>query len=147
MVDVDGRDPERAPIPWQPPSEAGPGAGFTTGEPWLPLVADAEELCVAAPGRRPGSALTLYRRLAELRAGSAALQTGEPAHARRRRRGLLAWIREAGDERILAIVNFLGAASGPLEAEGSLILSSRPGRDEWAGSLDAYEAVLVRLES
>ncbi|MGZ8647997.1 MAG: alpha-amylase family glycosyl hydrolase, partial [Solirubrobacteraceae bacterium] len=38
VVDVDGRDPERAPIPWRPPSVAGPGAGFTTGEPWLPLV-------------------------------------------------------------------------------------------------------------
>ena len=40
------RDPERAPIPWRPPSAAGPGAGFTSGEPWLPLVAGAEDLCV-----------------------------------------------------------------------------------------------------
>ncbi|HET9005168.1 MAG TPA: alpha-amylase family glycosyl hydrolase, partial [Actinomycetes bacterium] len=28
-----GRDPERTPMPW----EGGPGAGFTTGRPWLPL--------------------------------------------------------------------------------------------------------------
>ena len=42
VVDVDGRDPERAPIPWRPPSEAGPGAGFTTGDPWLPLTSRAE---------------------------------------------------------------------------------------------------------
>ena len=27
VVDVDGRDPERAPMPWRPPSRAGPGAG------------------------------------------------------------------------------------------------------------------------
>jgi hypothetical protein len=33
-----------------------------------------------------------------------------------------------------------------VEAEGALILSSQPGRDEWAGSLDAFEAVLIRLE-
>ncbi len=145
VVDVDGRDPERAPIPWEPPSEAGPGAGFTTGEPWLPLIAEAEELCVARQAADPDSALSLYRRLAELRAGSEALQTGSQ-RTLDLGPGLLAWIREAGDERILAIVNFLGTASGPLEAEGSLILSSRPGRDEWAGSLDAYEAVLIRLE-
>jgi alpha-glucosidase len=31
VVDVDGRDPERAPMPWLRPSVAGPGAGFTTG--------------------------------------------------------------------------------------------------------------------
>ncbi|MGE3141526.1 MAG: alpha-amylase family glycosyl hydrolase, partial [Thermoleophilia bacterium] len=30
VVDLDGRDPERAPIPWERPSVAGPGAGFTT---------------------------------------------------------------------------------------------------------------------
>ena len=146
VVDVDGRDPERAPIPWEPPSEAGPGAGFTTGEPWLPLIAEAEELCVERQAGDPDSALSLYRRLAELRAGSEALQTGSQ-RTLDLGPGLLAWVREAGDERLLAIVNFLGAASGPVAAEGSLILSSRPGREEWAGSLDAYEAVLIRLDS
>jgi glycosidase len=29
LVDVDGRDPERVPMPWEP----GPAAGFTTGRP------------------------------------------------------------------------------------------------------------------
>src|SRR3954449_7239593 len=50
VVDVDGRDPERAPIPWRPPSEAGPGAGFTAAdaEPWLPLGA-------GVPGARRGA--------------------------------------------------------------------------------------------
>jgi alpha-glucosidase len=27
VVDVDGRDPERAPMPWRPPAQVGPGAG------------------------------------------------------------------------------------------------------------------------
>jgi len=34
-VDVDGRDPERAPMPWRSPAQGGPGAGFTTAEPCL----------------------------------------------------------------------------------------------------------------
>ena len=59
VVDVDGRDPERAPIPWAPPSAAGPGAGFTTGEPWLPLVGDAETLNAEAQAGDPRSTLAL----------------------------------------------------------------------------------------
>lgn len=51
VVDIDGRDPERAPMPWRRPSRAGPGAGFTTREPWLPVVADAERQCVEASRR------------------------------------------------------------------------------------------------
>src|SRR5215210_7490979 len=67
VVDVDGRDPERAPIPWRPPSQAGPGAGFTTGEPWLPIVAEAEALNVETQAADRDSTLRLARRLAALR--------------------------------------------------------------------------------
>jgi glycosidase len=38
---VDGRDPERSPMPWRRPSLAGPGVGFTTAEPWLPVATEA----------------------------------------------------------------------------------------------------------
>ncbi len=51
VVDVDGRDPVRAPMPWQPPSQAGAGAGFTVGEPWLPLPGRRRRR--ASPARRP----------------------------------------------------------------------------------------------
>jgi alpha-glucosidase len=155
IVDVDGRDPERAPIPWEPPSVAGPGAGFTTGEPWLPLVADAERLCVAAQENDPGSTLTLVRRLAALRAGSPALQTG--AQRTLETGGdVLAWVREAGDERLLAAVNF-ATSPAPLEVSGAgaggavLAVSSDPDRAGAEVRLDDVtlapcEGVLLRLE-
>ena len=76
VVDVDGRDPERAPMPWRPPSRAGPGAGFTTGEPWLPVVADAEGLCVEAQEKDPASTLAFVRSLLRLRAREPTLQSG-----------------------------------------------------------------------
>jgi alpha-glucosidase len=66
-VDVDGRDPQRAPMPWRRPSQAGPAAGFTAGEPWLPVVADAERLCVEAQQKDPGSTLAFVRSLVWLR--------------------------------------------------------------------------------
>ncbi len=76
IVDVDGRDPQRAPMPWAPPSAAGPGAGFTTGAPWLPITRDAEDVNAAVQGDDPGSVLTLYRRLLALRAEREELQRG-----------------------------------------------------------------------
>jgi alpha-glucosidase len=56
-----GRDPERTPIPWG----FGRNAGFTTGEPWLPLGADTEN--VEAQANDPRSMLSLYRALIRLR--------------------------------------------------------------------------------
>jgi alpha-glucosidase len=75
VLDVDGRDPERAPLPWTD----GPGAGFTTGDPWLPITPDAALLNVAAQERDPGSMLAHYRRLLTLRAAEPALREGPQA--------------------------------------------------------------------
>jgi len=61
-----GRDPERTPMPW----DDMPGAGFTTGRPWLPI---GEQVSVAAEERDPASMLELYRRLIRLRRERAVL--------------------------------------------------------------------------
>jgi alpha-glucosidase len=57
-----GRDSFRHPMQW----DASRGAGFTTGEPWLPLV-DQAERNVAGQRGDPGSLLSLYRELIALR--------------------------------------------------------------------------------
>jgi glycosidase len=76
VVDVDGRDPERSPMPWRRPSLAGPGAGFTTAEPWLPVVTGAESLCVESQQQDPGSTLAFVRKLTHLRSREPTLQSG-----------------------------------------------------------------------
>ena len=147
VVDVDGRDPQRAPIPWQPPSQAGPGAGFTVGEPWLPLVAEAESLCVERQAADPRSTLSLYRRLASLRADMPALQTGAQ-RTLDAGQDVLAWVREESGERVLAAVNFGSSpAPLPLDAPATLLLSSDPDRREGDAGLELRprEAVLVSL--
>ena len=85
VVDVDGRDPVRAPMPWRPPSQAGPGAGFSTAEPWLPVVGDAERLNAetqAADERLDAHPRPPARRPARADARAA---DRRPAHARGRR--------------------------------------------------------------
>jgi len=57
-----GRDPLRHPMQW----DATPTGGFTSGEPWLPLV-DPADRNVEAQRDDPGSLLHLYRLLIEAR--------------------------------------------------------------------------------
>jgi alpha-glucosidase len=154
VVDVDGRDPERAPIPWAPPSEAGPGAGFTTGEPWLPLVAEAEQLAASVQAEDPDSTLALARRLAWLRRAEPALQTGEQRSVDAGE-DLLAWLRLGGDgSRLLAVINFAAAPRRltrppDLPAEAELVLSTDPARPAGPLALDGQlapgEGLLARL--
>jgi alpha-glucosidase len=141
VVDVDGRDPERAPMPWTPDA---PGHGFTTGDPWLPFVDDAERLNAATQATDPDSSLHLARALAHLRAGSPETlitggQTPFDAGA-----GILAWTREGGGERLFVAVNFTDQAL-PLAIEGELVLSSAAGRKAVSASLEPSEALILRV--
>jgi len=103
------RDQCRSPMPWS----AGEGAGFTTGRPWLRLAPDAGTRNVEHQLADPDSILAMYRRLLAARRASAALHDGDlellPAPAA----GLLAFVRRAGADQALVVVNF-GAA--PVEA-------------------------------
>jgi alpha-glucosidase len=141
IVDVDGRDPERAPIPWTPDA---PGHGFTTAaEAWLPFVDDAAGLSVQTQAGDPDSTLQLARATARLRANSPTLQTGaqQPYDAGP---DILAWTREGENERLLVAVNF-GDRELPLDVEGELVLSSDPRRSAVSASLSPSEALILRL--
>ena len=67
-----GRDPQRTPMQW----DDSPHAGFTTGEPWLPVASDYLDINVGRERNDPASMLTLYRRLIELRKAESALTLG-----------------------------------------------------------------------
>ena len=117
VVDVDGRDPERAPIPWSPDA---PGYGFTdSGDAWLPFIDEAATLNVQTQSEDPDSTLNLTKRLAALRPQLTGEQTMDDAGE-----GIVAWTR-ADD--ILVAVNFTDQEL-PLDVEGALVISSDPAR-------------------
>jgi alpha-glucosidase len=105
--DGNGRDPQRTPLPWSPPSTAGPGAGFSSGEPWLPTGATAERLNVASELQDEGSMLALYRRLLHLRRARPSLRAGSQVFLDAPH-DVLAYLRTAagGAERSLMVLNF-----------------------------------------
>lgn len=100
-----GRDPVRTPMPW----DAGAGAGFTTGRPWLPLNPDYQTRNVATQRDDPASMLTLTRALLTLRKSHAALAIGAWQLVAAEG-SLLAYVREDGDTRLLVALN-LGATA------------------------------------
>jgi alpha-glucosidase len=101
IVDVDGRDPERTPMQWDTSSNA----GFTAGDPWLPLAADHTKRNVTAQRDDPASLFSLYRRLNWLRKASPALRRGS-YRTIAASRGVFAFAREADGERVLVALNF-----------------------------------------
>lgn len=96
-----GRDRSRTPMPW----DASASAGFTTGEPWLPLNADWPERSVAAQAVDPASMLTLYRKLLDLRRSTPALAVGSYT-ATAAEKDVLAYERAYDGDRLLIALNF-----------------------------------------
>ena len=96
----------RTPMQWT----AGPGAGFTTGQPWLRLAPDAATRNVATEASDPDSVLACYRRLLAFRRGSAALRSGSMTRLDSGTADVLAWTREHDGERLLVLVSFVGEA-------------------------------------
>jgi alpha-glucosidase len=66
------RDPQRTPMQW----DGSPLAGFTSGQPWLPIGDDVPTANVASQSDDPHSLLTLYRRLIALRGEQPVLVSG-----------------------------------------------------------------------
>jgi alpha-glucosidase len=71
--DYKGRDGCRTPMPWGD----GPGGGFTTGVPWLPVPEGHVELSVDAQAADPESLLCWVRGFLAWRRGQAALVRGD----------------------------------------------------------------------
>jgi alpha-glucosidase len=103
-----GRDPARTPMQW----DDGPKAGFTDGEPWLPLSADHRTINAAAQAADPRSLLALYRVLLALRRAEPALSVGGYAPVATAGSEVLAYERwdNAAGRRLLVALNLGGHA-------------------------------------
>lgn len=116
-----GRDRSRTPMAW----DASHNAGFSGGEPWLPLHADWPTRNVAAQADDPGSMLTLYRRLLHLRRAHAVLTTGSLTLIDAPD-GVLAYTRDHAGKRIHILLN-LTPDDLPCDWAGTPLLSTRGG--------------------
>ena len=99
------RDQCRTPMPWS----GAPGAGFTTGRPWLRIGEEARTRNVRAQADDPQSVLATYRRVLAARRSTAALRGGGYAPVDPGIGDVLAWQRtleEGVGPSALVLVNF-----------------------------------------
>ena len=143
-----GRDPERTPMQWN----AGPDAGFSTVEPWLPVAPDYEVVNVEAQRADPTSILSLYRRLIWTRKASPALLSGRYRAVDKVPEGCWAYLREHAGQRMLVALNFSDdeyRLSLPDLGVGQLLVSTHLDRegtiDLVALHLRGHEGVIVEL--
>ncbi len=135
-----GRDPERTPFPWQ----SGPGAGFTTGAPWLPIGADVP---LDRQADDPGSTVSLYRRLTALRRAHPALVAGS-IDAVAAQGDVLCFERRHDGERLLVMLNMGGADTEADGLGGAVIASTHADRTGQAVrsrlALRPHEGVVIQ---
>jgi alpha-glucosidase len=144
-----GRDGSRTPMQWNTDSNA----GFTNGEPWLPLD-DAWRIGnVEVMGSDPSSIFSLYRKLLHLRRERKALSQGVYG-ALVTQGDVLLYIREWGMDRLLIALNFAATPAtvsiGTKHRIGSILISDFGGR-EGECVLDVIrlrgnESLIVELE-
>ena len=143
------RDPSRTPMPWT----GEPHAGFTTGDPWLPLAADAARTNVAEQRDDPDSPLALHRRLLALRRREPALAVGSFAPVAAPPT-VVAYVREHGARRFLVALNLSHAPAiveaAPMPHGGEIVCATHVGREggrvERRIVLEGSEGLVVRLD-
>lgn len=140
-----GRDPERTPMQWT----NGKNAGFTTGEPWLPIVSDYKTVNVKSERSDPDSPFSMYRALFELRR-SAVIRTGDYEEWSECDERVFGYYRKSEYETLLVILNMSGdevpCSNG---VAGEVIFSTHPAVETEVGEelvLQPNQGVIIRCK-
>ena len=107
-IGMQGRKPDediRLPMQWS----AGVNAGFSIGIAWRAPATDYQQVNVAGQYNDPDSLLNYYRALIKIRKGHSALRMGTITLLDTGNPGICAFIRSAGDENILILINLTGS--------------------------------------
>ena len=139
-----GRDGCRTPMPWTREL----GAGFTTGDPWLPVDPAHRELSVQSQEQDPDSTLNRVRRLIRWRQQQPALVRGD-FELLEDTGDALCWLRRAEGQTLLVALNLTGKevrTPMPLAADRVLNEPGFTGRiDNGDLVLPPYQALFAEL--
>ncbi|MFN8099809.1 MAG: alpha-glucosidase [Dermatophilaceae bacterium] len=152
-----GRDNARTPVQW----DAGPHAGFTTGEPWIAANPNHTEINAAAQITDPDSVRAHYQRLIALRHNNPTVALGHFEMLLDDHPTVWAFTRTLDDDQLLVLANLsrepadladFGRAGAIDEWVGAVVLSSTdttdgmpdPSPSATPGHLPPWSAVVLR---
>ena len=139
-----GRDNARTPMQWN--DEA--NAGFTTGQPWLPVNPNYTQINAQAALQDPDSVFWYYKRLIELRKSYAVFAQGDFTLLEENHPHLFVYQRCTEKEQMLVVCNF-AAQEVPWERpdewkEAKALIANYPQPAQ--GMLRPWEAVILHRE-
>lgn len=144
-VEMGGRDPQRTPMQW----DSSKNAGFTAGEPWLPVAASYPDCNVAQQIDDDESFLSLYSMLLHLRhidpvliSGSFDLVDVE--------NDMLVYQRSGDDRSYLVVLNFAYESRTAKVPVGDVLFMTNKGdveqyADNGELTLKEHSAILIKL--
>ena len=135
-----GRDNARTPMQW----EVSPHAGFTDGEPWIPVNPNFSEINVQAALADPDSVFYCYQKLISLRKELPVIRDGSFTLLCPEDEQVFAYTRDNETEHLLVICNFTDEEvpfAIPERFKGSKCLISN--YDDAAAVLRPYEAGML----
>ncbi|MGZ4501431.1 MAG: glycoside hydrolase family 13 protein [Nocardioidaceae bacterium] len=139
-----GRDNARTPMQW----DATEHAGFTTGEPWIPVNPNHATVNAEAAVADPESVFHHYRRLVELRHTEPVVAHGDFTMLLPFDPTVYAFTRRLGDVELLVVGNVSGSridVPAELSLHGELLLSSLRAGDSWEPAvLEPWEGRVYR---
>jgi oligo-1,6-glucosidase len=141
------RDNARTPMHW----DGTPGAGFTTGSPWIHVNPNAGEINVAAQRDDPSSVLSFFRALIALRHHEPVVAHGDFTMLLPDDESVYAFTRSYEGTDLLVVAN-LTSSPAPVDLPGwdsaELVLGNYPdpdcGRVSAPGALRPWEAYVLR---
>jgi len=145
-----GRDRARTPMQWTSENHA----GFSKHTPWLPVNQNYSELNVEVESGTPDSILNFYKKLICLRNDTENLQSGDWVPVIKGEKGILAYLRNLNNKKILVLLNFRRRSGNiflPDPVRGNVLISThrkegtvfKTGEDH----IYPYEATVIMLNT
>jgi oligo-1,6-glucosidase len=139
------RDNSRTPMQWS----SGVNAGFTSGNPWLPINPNFTQVNVDESEKDPNSILNFVKKMIALRKEfKEVLVYGKYNLLDKDNKQVYAYTRESGNKKFLVLLNFTSAtakANTGIDISKAKVLINNYDKQNADGSLKSYEAVVYEL--
>jgi oligo-1,6-glucosidase len=148
LIEKNGRDNARTPYQWS----SAPGAGFTTGTPWLRINPNYKTINLEDEKKNPDSVYHYYKKLIALRKDPAWKETlvyGELVPWLADTHNVMAYTRKSAEGKILVIANYqTGPRCLPLPAPAERVLLNNYETADLRGQevfLQGYQVLVLAL--